>query len=750
MLRMRIEILTVCNQLVASAVNGIYQGIIVAAFVALTLRLGGRTNATTRHAIWFCALLLLVFLLVAHCLIGRVPFSPAASKADVATIPNPGLDAFPPAVHAARIMAGKTATDSTASVASLGYRTTGPEEAMERSDSPPLPLTRAVASEAQTSPKGYLSPHRGNPNGNEPGKAAGPGEELASNVSGGTTGFRWLAERLANPVSSKLALAFKIPRMASMILLALWLTIAGFRVLALLWQLSGIQKLKHRSFPPGVGLNELFEKLAAHLHVNRKVAVRISPTHRSSFLLGFLHPVILLPLEEHLEPAEIELVLRHELAHVRRCDDWASLVQHLILAVFFFHPAVWWISRQLSLEREIACDDHVLQQSGRPQAYAFLLANLAARMQRGLPLLAPGSSNNKTQLKERIDMILNTHRNTSPRLAKTWLAFITTAVALMAAAIMCSAPRIVLAKIETAAAAANAPSGDTPTVAPASGIASAAFAPGALDSNSADAAPQTTPPAATVGAGPKVKSDSSSAQNIPPAIVASPADPLAPTPSLADVAPPIPPTPFLAAIEPPPEPETPPLPRTVRAPRPGNRDLSLEERLERLEQMVESLANQKNPKGHADFHLKADKDGIIDRKEIAEIQALAKRQAELAQNQMMNPKDIEKIKKLAERDAARAADQVKRATADIEKTGKADPTLQTDRKIKEGSQRQLEALRKQLEILERQKEKLDRQIEHLEQDQGKLDEQRDEDQAGSDSRRDESKEEQATPPPAAR
>ena len=166
--------------------------------------------------------------------------------------------------------------------------------------------------------------------------------------------------------------------------------------------------------------------------------------------------------------------------------------------------------------------------------------------------------------------------------------------------------------------------------------------------------------------------------------------------------------------------------------------------------MVESLANQKNPKGHADFHSKADKDGIIDRKEIAEIQALAKRQAELAQNQMMNPKDIEKIKKLAERDAARAADQVKRATADIEKTGKADPTLQTDRKIKEGSQRQLEALRKQLEILERQKEKLDRQIEHLEQDQGKLDEQRDEDQAGSDSRRDESKEEQATPPPAAR
>src|SRR5439155_7701673 len=150
-------------------------------------------------------------------------------------------------------------------------------------------------------------------------------------------------------------------------------------------------------------------------------------------------------------------------------DDWANLVQHFILAVFFFHPAVWWISKKLSLEREIACDDHVLQQNRRPQAYALLLANLAARLQRGLPLLAPGSSNNKTQLKQRIDMILNTHRNTSPCLAKTWLAFITSAAALLTVAIICSAPRIVLAQNETA----PAPSAD----ASAGGIASAAFAP---------------------------------------------------------------------------------------------------------------------------------------------------------------------------------------------------------------------------------------------------------------------------------
>ena len=163
-----------------------------------------------------------------------------------------------------------------------------------------------------------------------------------------------------------------------MIFLALWLTIGSVRVFVLLLQLSRIRKLKHGALPPSAGLNELLQKLTTGLAVNRKVQLRMSPTHRSSFLLGFLHPVILLPAEARMEPGEAELVLRHELAHLQRRDDWANLVQQFVLAVCFFHPAVWWVSKQLSLEREIACDDHVLQQSKHPQAYALVLANLAA------------------------------------------------------------------------------------------------------------------------------------------------------------------------------------------------------------------------------------------------------------------------------------------------------------------------------------------------------------------------------------
>jgi len=65
---MKIEILTAGNQLVSAALNGVCQGMIVAALVGIGLRLIGRTNAATRHAVWFATLLLLVFIIPAHCL----------------------------------------------------------------------------------------------------------------------------------------------------------------------------------------------------------------------------------------------------------------------------------------------------------------------------------------------------------------------------------------------------------------------------------------------------------------------------------------------------------------------------------------------------------------------------------------------------------------------------------------------------------------------------------------------------------
>src|SRR5689334_23358901 len=77
---MKNEILNVCNQLVAGAANGVYQGIIIALLVALCLRFLVRTNAATRHGVWFCTLLLLVTLVIAHCLVDSASLRRATSK----------------------------------------------------------------------------------------------------------------------------------------------------------------------------------------------------------------------------------------------------------------------------------------------------------------------------------------------------------------------------------------------------------------------------------------------------------------------------------------------------------------------------------------------------------------------------------------------------------------------------------------------------------------------------------------------
>jgi len=71
--------------------------------------------------------------------------------------------------------------------------------------------------------------------------------------------------------------------------------------------------------------------------------------------------------------------LLHEFAHLGRWDDWTNLAQKLVRTIFFFHPAVWWIEKRLSLEREMACDDVVLAETQNPRAYAECLSRWPRR-----------------------------------------------------------------------------------------------------------------------------------------------------------------------------------------------------------------------------------------------------------------------------------------------------------------------------------------------------------------------------------
>ena len=120
-----------------------------------------------------------------------------------------------------------------------------------------------------------------------------------------------------------------------------------------------------------------------------KVEVAISPSIGSPMVLGILRPIIVFPadLVEKLRTDKLALVLIHELAHVRRWDNFTMLLHRLVSAVLFFHPAVWLCGRMLRREAEQACDDLVVCATGRSEAYARGLAHVAERAVHLNPLI---------------------------------------------------------------------------------------------------------------------------------------------------------------------------------------------------------------------------------------------------------------------------------------------------------------------------------------------------------------------------
>ena len=121
-------------------------------------------------------------------------------------------------------------------------------------------------------------------------------------------------------------------------------------------------------------LLELSARLQVYIPTHLLESTRIEvPT-----VIGWLRSVILVPPRAMigLTTAQLELTLAHELMHVRRHDYLLNLLQNVVEVLFFYHPAVWWVSRQVRTEREHCCDDAVVEVFGSALAYARALAVL--------------------------------------------------------------------------------------------------------------------------------------------------------------------------------------------------------------------------------------------------------------------------------------------------------------------------------------------------------------------------------------
>ncbi|MBK7292266.1 MAG: M48 family metalloprotease [Holophagaceae bacterium] len=142
-----------------------------------------------------------------------------------------------------------------------------------------------------------------------------------------------------------------------------------------------VQRLRRRSASPVPSEWHLvLSRLCRELKLSRTVRLLQSAAVEVPTALGWLRPVILLPAcaLAGLSPIQLEAILAHELAHIRRGDFLVNLLQSLVEVLLFYHPAVWWLSARIRAERELCCDDVAAEICGDPLLLARALTDLEA------------------------------------------------------------------------------------------------------------------------------------------------------------------------------------------------------------------------------------------------------------------------------------------------------------------------------------------------------------------------------------
>jgi beta-lactamase regulating signal transducer with metallopeptidase domain/5-hydroxyisourate hydrolase-like protein (transthyretin family) len=149
--------------------------------------------------------------------------------------------------------------------------------------------------------------------------------------------------------------------------------------------LLGAERLRRQSRPlEDARISEMCRRLALSLRISCRVGVAVCDRIAAPILVGVFRPLILLPAAALAgwDPQQLEMVLLHELAHVRRCDNLVNLLQRLVESLLFFQPMVWIISGWVRQEREHCCDELVVARTRQPQAYAEILVALVERFPR--------------------------------------------------------------------------------------------------------------------------------------------------------------------------------------------------------------------------------------------------------------------------------------------------------------------------------------------------------------------------------
>ena len=206
-----------------------------------------------------------------------------------------------------------------------------------------------------------------------------------------------------------------LPLWALSLLSLVWLAWAA----ASLWRtLAALVSLRHakRTTHPFPAAREVRLETWLSLRARgRRAALGVSDSVRAAAVLGLTSPSIVVApsVLDALNDSELDQIVVHEWAHVQRRDDLARLVQRVIVALAGLHPAIWWIDRQLNLERETACDDWAVNATGSPKSLAVCLTKLAALPGRPADAALLPAALLSSELTTRVVRLLDRRRNTS-------------------------------------------------------------------------------------------------------------------------------------------------------------------------------------------------------------------------------------------------------------------------------------------------------------------------------------------------
>jgi beta-lactamase regulating signal transducer with metallopeptidase domain len=202
--------------------------------------------------------------------------------------------------------------------------------------------------------------------------------------------------------------ASPVPRWVPIVAIG-WLIGLGLMLARMAGSVLSAARLARGSRIIDTAILAMVDRLRGELRVCRSIRVVAAGAAQGPAVLGVIWPTLLLPVAAlaGLPPDSLQAILIHELAHIRRHDYLVNLAQMLVEALLFFNPAIWWIGRQVRIEREACCDALAVRLTGRPLDYSRWLADWAGLWQ--APAVGPAWSggHRSSALLERVRRVLD-------------------------------------------------------------------------------------------------------------------------------------------------------------------------------------------------------------------------------------------------------------------------------------------------------------------------------------------------------